>query len=520
MEDSARAAWQAARPGQDHVVDAACVAPWVSLEFDPAGWVYACCSSGLYPLGRIGEQRLRDLWNGPRAQVLRDALLRWDLTVACGTCRWHLEHRRMDPVAAVYDQYPVRSAEPDVPHMMLFALSNRCNLGCVMCSPALSSTLAAEEGLAPLPSPYDDAFFADLEPLLTDLRLAKFLGGEPFLAPEHRRVWEMLAALPTPPRLQVTTNGTVWTEVVDWLFDHFQVDISISVDACTPETYSAIRRGGSFEQLMANVDRFAARCEAQRSDLHVSYCLMDRNWHELGRFLRWAERFESSASVNLVTDDGLALHDLPTADLEQVQAAWLTEDLEVAPALDRNLDVWKTQLAQLDAVLDERRAERTASPRHAEPIAAHHLAGPTSEAPEAEVDLERARLAAWSTRGPVAELHLDGTGHVDALVVGDPRLGIGEAALGATVQGVIGAIEAASGATAWMVEHEHRGSSVVRTIALTSGTPRRGARGSVVRSVQVAVEGGSTLLLAEDEMYAPRPDEVIEIRRRPRSDAR
>lgn len=188
MEPAVRARWESARPTQDHPFETACVAPWVSIEFDPAGWVYACCTSGMYPLGRIGRDRLSDLWNGDRARVLRDALRRYDLSVACGPCRWHLEHGRMDPVAAVYDRYPVESDTPRAPHMMLFALSSRCNLGCVMCNPELSSTLRTEAGLAPLPSRYDDQFFEDLEPLLTELKLAKFLGGEPFLAPEHKRV--------------------------------------------------------------------------------------------------------------------------------------------------------------------------------------------------------------------------------------------------------------------------------------------------------------------------------------------
>ena len=113
-------------------------------------------------LGRIGEQRLTELWGGPRARVLREALARDDLSVGCASCRWHLEHGRTDPDAAVYDRYPLGSSDPAGPVAMTFALSNRCNLACVMCTPELSSTLRHRAGLAPLRSPYDDEFFDDL----------------------------------------------------------------------------------------------------------------------------------------------------------------------------------------------------------------------------------------------------------------------------------------------------------------------------------------------------------------------
>ncbi|MFM7069645.1 MAG: SPASM domain-containing protein, partial [Actinomycetes bacterium] len=169
MDPATRAAWAQARPGTGHAVDAACVAPWVTLEFDPTGWVYACCANQLYPLGRIGEDRLADLWGGPRQAVLREALGRWDMSVGCASCRWHMDHGRFDPDAAVYDRYPLTAADPAGPVAMTFALSNRCNLACVMCTPELSSTLRQRAGLAPIDSPYDDQFFEDLTPLLPGL---------------------------------------------------------------------------------------------------------------------------------------------------------------------------------------------------------------------------------------------------------------------------------------------------------------------------------------------------------------
>ncbi|MCU1499831.1 MAG: radical protein [Acidimicrobiales bacterium] len=520
MDPGARSAWSAARPTTDHVVDAVCVAPWVSIEFDPSGWVYACCTSGLYPLGRIGEERLTDLWGGPRAQVMRDSLRNWDLTVACGPCRWHLEHGRMDPVAAVYDRYPVSSAEPERPFMMLFALSNRCNLGCIMCTPELSTTLRKEAGLAPLEPRYDDQFFADLEPLLADLKLAKFLGGEPFLAPEHKRVWAMMDQLENPPRMQVTTNGTVWTDYVEWLLDRFSVDISISIDAHTAPTYEAIRRGGDHADLLRNVDRFAETCARRGTELHVSYCLMTENWSELADFLSWAERFDIPSSVNLVTDDGLALHDESLDALRAVRDQWGEDHQRVGASLTKNRSVWDTQLTQLDSVIAEREAGVPPAPRQSQPATGDLLrvGFPARSASvgvlkrraarraDARTVLEHTgRLRDWSGGGPVGTLEIDPDGTITAVTSEHPRIGIvADELVGTAFDELIHRIELAQARPAWIVELAELDTCTVRTFALAAERPLRGTRGAIVRTIQLPTTDGWTVLLAEDLIYDDR----------------
>ena len=510
MDPRARAAWQAERPGH-HPFDTACVAPSVSIEFDPSGWVYGCCTSQLYPLGRIGRDRLADLWNGPRAQALRESLEHWDLSVACGPCRWHLQHGRMDPVAAVYDRYPAERRDPERPYMMLFALSNRCNLGCVMCTPELSSTLRHEAGAAPLPSPYDDQFFEDLEPMLEGIGLAKFLGGEPFLAPEHRRVWDLLGQLPTPPRQQVTTNGTVWTDLVDSVLARFDIDISISVDASTASTYASIRRGGDFDVLMRNVDRFDEYCRSKGTDMHVSYCLMTSNWHELGSFLRWAERFDSTASVNLVTDKGLALHELDTDTLLAVRRAWETEDRSLSHDLRRNLGTWETQLSQLESVLEDRRRGEVPAPRQAEQVPATFFiasspAPPPSDPAAALID-HVSRLRRWSTDGTVGVLHGDDSGTITAVTDQHRRLGITERMVGHDIGELPAFVSSADGRPAWVIEHDELDDATVRTLILSATEPQRGTVATVVRTVQVPSADGWHLAVAEDRMY----DEVTAV---------
>ena len=52
-----------------------CRAPFTSMYLDQHGSVRACCQNTEHPLGNVTEQRLRDIWEGPQAKELRDAML-------------------------------------------------------------------------------------------------------------------------------------------------------------------------------------------------------------------------------------------------------------------------------------------------------------------------------------------------------------------------------------------------------------------------------------------------------------
>lgn len=514
MDPRTRDAWAAARPGRGHAVDAACIAPWVTLELDPTGWVYACCANQMYPLGRIGEDRLTDLWGGARQGVLREALGRWDMSVGCASCRWHMDHGRFDPDAAVYDRYPLTEAAPAGPVAMTFALSNRCNLACVMCTPELSSTLRRQAGLPPIDSPYDDAFYEDLAGFLPGLQYAKFLGGEPFLIPEHFRVWDLMAEVGGPDRMQVTTNGTVWTDRVADVLDRWSFDVTVSIDGASAEMYEAIRGGSDFEQVVRNVGRLRDVCRAKGTELRLCFCLMDRNWHELAPFLRWADELGAEVSINLVSDLGLALHDLPAADLEGVWSRWSRDTAMVDGLAPRLREQWDIQMVQLERVLSERRDGVPAPPRQAQAavdwswhVSADAVGALQRTAGMTDVAVQRDRLAAWSG-GDVAVLMLAADGAVTDCVSPHPRLGLDGTLVGRPLDEVVPAFERADGRRTWILGDEVVDDVRVRTVVLSDQQPERGVAGSVVRMVLGASGEVWVLLVAEDRMYDRAPGTV------------
>ncbi|OWY62852.1 hypothetical protein B7486_56210, partial [cyanobacterium TDX16] len=158
-----------------------CWAPDATLYFAPDGTVRACCVNTEYPLGHVGEQSIREIWEGRRTQALRDALARDDWSLGCQECGARTEAgNRAWSNAPQFDEHAGRGV-PELPRRLDFVLSNTCNLMCEMCHGDLSSAIRAQrEHRPPMPKAYDDAFFEELRDFLPHLELAVFLGGEPF----------------------------------------------------------------------------------------------------------------------------------------------------------------------------------------------------------------------------------------------------------------------------------------------------------------------------------------------------
>src|SRR5262249_50045574 len=175
----------------------------------------------------------------------------------CSYCEWQIGARNFTNLAiSKWDRLPVSALDPRWPLQMEFSISNTCNLECVMCNGSASSLIRARrDKLPPLVSPYGDRFFEELRGSLPHLRMAKFLGGEPFLQEHCYRIWEMMIEDGVRFPSHVTTNGTVFNRRVERILESLDIGISISLDGITKQTIEAIRRNARYETLMYNLSR-------------------------------------------------------------------------------------------------------------------------------------------------------------------------------------------------------------------------------------------------------------------------
>jgi len=321
------------------------------MYLDQHGSIRACCQNTEHPLGNIAEQRLRDIWDGDAAKVLRDAMLAQDLELGCQFCKWQVAEGNDALVfARTFDHLEAESTAPAWPRQVELSMSNACNLMCVMCNGDWSSAIRTNrEHRPPLPTVYDDQFFEDFRPFLEHVEVVKILGGEPFLGKESLRVMEMMVEMGSTAEVHVTTNGTQWSPRVERILEKLPMTIVVSLDGIDKAGYESIRIGSDLDVVLENIDRFRGYAATHGTTVNLAHCLMTSNWEQFPDFLRYAESKGLRSYVNTVTyPTSLSMFHLPPSKLRQIVEHYHAEDAALSEELDLNLSLWKDQLERLE----------------------------------------------------------------------------------------------------------------------------------------------------------------------------
>ena len=160
-----------------------------------------------------------------------------------------------------------------------------CNLSCVMCPlgrPGFPVTYAEKRLPFKL---YRRVLAQGVRRGLAAVRLG--ITGEPLLRPD---IVDFVAAAHDlgVVDIMLITNGLLLTKDVSRrLMEAGLTRLMVSLDAATPDTYRAIRRGGRLEDVVANVETFLKLRREMKSPLpllRVSFVKMSMNIHEQEAF--------------------------------------------------------------------------------------------------------------------------------------------------------------------------------------------------------------------------------------------
>jgi radical SAM protein with 4Fe4S-binding SPASM domain len=347
-----------------------CYAPDLQLSFSPNGDATACCISRSHVLGNLRNERLDDIWHGERLRQFRAMLHNYVFPPGCESCKWSLEAGNyLDHPIRAYDdhgQFEGKGIAVDEgqrwPALLEFALSNTCNLGCIMCNGEYSSVLRAREGLPPLRHAYGDEFFEDLARYLPHSKALTFLGGEPFLQKECHRIWDMLIEMGLAIPCHVTTNGSIYNHRVEKLLQNLPFNLSVSVDGVTKETIESIRVNVKFETLMENVRRFNAyalgrsdpHAEKRLPFLQLNFCVMRQNWREVADFFLLGEDMAAKVWSVLVTyPKECSLFSLPAGELRSIVDELQHQASTLSGKLVRNEAAWLSLVRELTKHVEE-----------------------------------------------------------------------------------------------------------------------------------------------------------------------
>lgn len=336
------------------MTSSACLAPSLNVYFFPDGQVRPCCRHA-EPLGTIGHDRLIDIWRGQARAKVVESLGRGEYVGGCGGCGIEVEiEGRNAAYPASFDQFGDDLGDGAWPLRMEFNLSSVCNLQCIQCNGDLSSSIRLHrEGRAPMLNPYDDRFFEDLEAFIPHLNWAQFAGGEPFLAPESYRVWEMVERLNPTLDCNVVTNATQWSRRVRDVTERVRMGFVFSLDAVSKDLYESIRVGADFESVMANVEHLRSVAAGHGTVCSINFCLMAQNYRGFGDVLLFAEERGMKVDVSVVRDPPAAsLASLDEAGRRATHEYLLAATDRVLPSLVLNAEVWRQEVGRVGAWAD------------------------------------------------------------------------------------------------------------------------------------------------------------------------
>lgn len=196
-------------------------------------------------------------------------------------------------------------------------LGNQCNLTCVMCYPGFSSSWskllpqvqkhAAQLGpgsfrfldsLAGNPTENtqwqdDESIMPWLRGLAPTLTEVQFVGGEPLLLKNHKRILVDLTQSGDSKHitLKYHSNGTILPPDILDLWTQFQsVSLYLSIDGIGPE-YSYIRTPARWETFTRNVERFL-QMKRKNWNLLFIYSLQLLNCSNVVTFLKWLAKLD------------------------------------------------------------------------------------------------------------------------------------------------------------------------------------------------------------------------------------
>lgn len=163
-------------------------------------------------------------------------------------------------------RYGLRDAAAEFPMMLVLSFAYPCNALCPHC-PYTNSQIRAEYRDAPYMAPELFRKIAD-EAGRYGAYLRISGGGEPMLHPQARDL--LLYAKSVGCKVGLITNGSRFDDETIDGFAEAGVDmVEFSVDACTPEDYSIVRKGLDWNGLLATVRRFIEVRDRHRSSTKI-----------------------------------------------------------------------------------------------------------------------------------------------------------------------------------------------------------------------------------------------------------
>jgi MoaA/NifB/PqqE/SkfB family radical SAM enzyme/lipopolysaccharide biosynthesis regulator YciM len=159
-------------------------------------------------------------------------------------------------------------------------LSRRCNLRCIMCLPPSH------------PWEIPDRTIKEICSLFPYLEKIMWQGGEVFVLEYFE---ELLSETHRYPNIRqsIVTNAQLITESIAEKLVKNNIELTVSIDGTTKDTYEYIRRGARFETLIRNLKLISDLKRKYKSNmiLNLNVAVMKSNYRQLESFVDFAKEY-------------------------------------------------------------------------------------------------------------------------------------------------------------------------------------------------------------------------------------
>ena len=267
------------------------------------GNLCTCCMARQSVYGNIYLSDFDDIWNSKRAIISRLSLQNQTFVYCekdrCPFLSGVSSKERVDleeqkEVPAFYKQ-----EYPGYPDSIAPEIDCSCNLHCKSCRNEVFIDTSPERDI------YADLLLDKIVSLPPKLVISTV--GDPFVSKNCLRVIhdEKTRQKKT---IGIYSNGILLTpSVLDELLNEYEtIDLSISVDAATKETYEKLRRGGKWDILQRNLSYYGKMREAGKiTYLQLNYTLQADNVSEMEDFMLQAEALQADrVAMNAIENWG------------------------------------------------------------------------------------------------------------------------------------------------------------------------------------------------------------------------
>lgn len=195
----------------------------------------------------------------------------------------------------------------------------KCNLKCVFCTDRGENS----------PINYKDLSFEEFLPFADVISLSSLLQlygwGEPLMNRDYEKIFDYVVEKYPGIHLYISTNGVLLSE--EWiqkLVSQGNICLNVSLNAATPETYSALMKADKFDKVVQNLRNLKkAMKDAKGVSLSLSFVALRNNIHELPDFIDLAAELGASVMVqdlNIINGEHLNMSLVSEPDPRRIEA--------------------------------------------------------------------------------------------------------------------------------------------------------------------------------------------------------